>query len=108
MKIEKTETQIFIETLAGFARAIAELDQVAKIRGGDELQREAYKACLRLDSTLKDQLAGWNNEGDEEHPRIVECKWYDTAACEVYTAEALMCLPCAALKSKHEAEDLAA
>jgi hypothetical protein len=92
MTITKTELQIFIETAAGFWRAIGELDQVAAPHGGDDLQREAHKAYGALKKTLDTAIRNWNDMGTSEYPPIAQCASaahyvpWKTDACEIYIA----------------------
>jgi hypothetical protein len=112
----KTELQIFIETAAGFWRAIGELDQVAARHGGDDLQREAYKHCGTLQKALDVAIRDWNGELDSEHPAVsvcvsqTRCVPWKTEACEIYTVLASpdsYCPTCASAKAADEAREAA-
>ena len=112
MTATKTELQVFIETAAGFWRAIGELDQDAARHGGDDLQREAYKACGTLQKTLDTAIRNWNDMGTSEYPQISQCASqahyvpWNNDACEIYTVaiwHAGYCPTCFSAKAAHEA-----
>jgi hypothetical protein len=93
MKATQTELQMFIETAAGFWRAIGELDQVAaNVIGSDDLQREAHSAGQKLQKTLDTAIRDWNGMLDSEHPPVSLCRSqshyvpWQTDACEIYIA----------------------
>jgi len=107
----KTELQIFIETAAGFYRAIGELANVARRWSGDEFQREAHKAEVALQRTLDTAVNEWNCEGDSGHPQLAVCisqtryAPHNIDACEIYTAPAWhagYCPACASAKAAYE------
>jgi hypothetical protein len=105
MPKQKTDTEIFVETCAGIYRAITELDQVARPHGGDDLQREAWKATGALQKTLDTAIKYWNEE--RELPRISLCasvgNFYLTDKCDIYAAGLAtggFCAECSRVKGR--------
>jgi hypothetical protein len=109
--LAKTPTQIFIETAAGFWRAIGELADLSNRCGAaHSLQREAAKVEATLQKTLDAAIEDWNEEATEADLRISLCEsqvrfapWI--SECETYTVDhnnGRYCLPCAEAKASYE------
>ena len=112
--LAKTPTQIFIETAAGFWRAIGELAEVSNRDGAQSLQREAADVEAMVQKTLDAAIEEWNEEATEGDLRISLCEsqvrfapWI--SECETYTVDhdnGRYCLPCAAAKASYEQSEV--
>jgi hypothetical protein len=113
--LAKTTAQIFIETAAGFWRAIGELANVGNRYGvAHSLQREAAKVEATLQKTLDSAVEDWNEEATEAELRISLCEsqvrfapWI--SECETYTPDhdnGRYCLPCAEAKASYEQSEV--
>jgi len=94
----KTETEIFALTCAGIYRAITELENVGRARGGNQLQCDASYAAEKLQRDLDQALAMWNLEEEDEPPppQVHICagvgQWNK---CAIYVvAPAVYCAAC--------------
>jgi hypothetical protein len=112
--LAKTPTQIFIETAAGFWRAIGELADVSNRYGSHSLQREAVKIEATLQKTLVSAIEEWNEEATEGDLRISLCEsqvrfapW--RSECETYTVDhdnGRCCLHCAEANVSYEQSEV--
>jgi hypothetical protein len=112
--LAKTTTQIFIQTAAGFWRAIGELADVSNRDGAHSLEREVVKIEATLRKTLDSAIEDWNEEATEVNLRISLCEsqvrfapWI--SECEIYTVDhdnGRYCLPCAEAKASYEQSEV--